>query len=454
MFDQACSASSTPLPHYGVLEPVRVCDGCSKKLKEGGGRSGERPSNERRNSVGSPSSNARHGVPERSNTVSGAGGRHRGAAARSREEEDLQKAIDASLADVGGHPSSTNGPAFALRTPDYPSGRDRNSSTNTISYANQLPRTDKPTAAPPGADEDPDLAAAIAASLRDVAIAPSAPSESDEAAYVPAPPAGRYDSSPYPTLPPASRYTPLKSYDLDPASLSDLSSFNHLLANPAPPTQYGQQAMDSSYAQARTAHERLERGMEDTERRREILLEMEGKLGEAGRLYQGLLGGRQEQYRAQEPYYPAQQAYQYPSQAQQPYQQYSHPYPAHQDQYPVPPPHQEQYAYPAPTTSYEPPTQIYDPSSNKSTYPLYAPSPAAYAPPEPPASALPAPAASALSHPVPAGFYKPSQFPSVPTGLPLPAQFPSVPVENPWETNGTTRQEEHQEAEVGELIQL
>lgn len=290
VFDQACSSTNAPLPHYGITEPVRVCDGCARKLKDGKGAT---VALSRSTSVGSGAKTGnRPHMPERSSTVSySSTGGHRGSKsvgsrAATKEDDDLQRAIEASLRDV--NPSSPSGPAFELRKPVAQSGYNP-------SYASQFGSDTKKAAAPPPAveeEDDPDLAAAIAASLRDSAPAPSAPG-ADGPAQTYASLYGRNQSSTanaYPSLTvktsQSQRYAParaLPSYDLSPVESTALHSFASASLHHAGPRER------ELYEQARAAAPRLERGLEDAERRREILVEMNAKLGEATRLYQGLL---------------------------------------------------------------------------------------------------------------------------------------------------------------------
>lgn len=139
IFDQKCSSKTMALPHFGITQEVRVCDGCHKKLK-----SGRRASFD---STGSP----RSPIPHRSSSVRG----HQPRSPRtrtSREDEDLQLALRLSLADNNPVERSGYRPTQAL--PSRP-----------------------PTAISEGV-EDAELAAAIEASLREAqAPQPSAPIE-------------------------------------------------------------------------------------------------------------------------------------------------------------------------------------------------------------------------------------------------------------------------------------
>lgn len=452
---------------------MRVCDGCIKKIKEGKGATVRG----RSTSLGSKSP-TRTGVPERSATVSYSGSK---SSRRKQEEDDLQRAIEASLRDA--EPSS--GPAFQLRTPEAPSASGYNPSYKMSSDSKSAAHAE---------EDDPDLAAAIAASLRDVAPAPSAPSHDGPTATY----ASLYGSKTqdYTLLnqytPAPTRYSSLPSYDLSSAEASSLTEFSSTLDRP-PVHPIGSREHEL-YEQARRAAPRLERGLEDAERRREILVEMNAKLGEATRLYQGLLEDRS-RYRSRECGLRRQWSQQahvlafltaYTNQASN----------ASQNNYPMPTPVPPQPYTTAQLSShyqYVPPTM---------GQPLpFAPAPA---PPTPRAQIASPVSPTAEGHrytyhhhqqqqqyndphahyaqqsaaqhseprhevhqpqtqqqtqsqpqPQPTGYYKPSSFPSVPKG-PEAALFPSVPHDAPWERDDArqSEQQRQEEAPVGELIEL
>ncbi len=139
-FDQQCSSKTLPLPHLGILQSVRVDDGCYAKLNDkwskgpGGGndRSPSYPSFPHK------SKNATSMQPRNARVDDGF-------------DEDLKKALAMSLEEVRSHsrgyvPQTVNPPA-----PSQPTVNGHSAS-----------------AAKPTEEEDEDLKAAIAASLADM----------------------------------------------------------------------------------------------------------------------------------------------------------------------------------------------------------------------------------------------------------------------------------------------
>lgn len=252
-----------------------------RKIKEGTAAKGL----SRSVSLGSPSDRGYEGGRvERSSTVSGSSRKssHRtsnstSAISRNNEDDDLQKAIAASLRDV--NHSSPSGPAFELRKNSTPV--PYSNSGYSAAYSQSIDN-----APSKGESEDPDLAAAIAASLRDVASAASAPQQTYSSLY----PSQSY--APPPTSLPSANHPTLQTYDLSPTETSSLEAFtSHLAGLPPSNSRLGERERDL-YDRASRVMPRLERGMEDTERRKEILVEMNGKLAEAASLYERMLDER------------------------------------------------------------------------------------------------------------------------------------------------------------------
>lgn len=140
VFDQQCSSKSLPLPHLGILQPVRVDDGCYVKLtdKSGPGRGGGDHGHEQ---LTHQSSTKRHSSSMQP----------RNARVDDSFDEDLKKALAMSLEEVQSHqkgrgyvPPTANGPS-----PD----------TKINGHTTSNKETE---------EEDADLKAAIAASLSDM----------------------------------------------------------------------------------------------------------------------------------------------------------------------------------------------------------------------------------------------------------------------------------------------
>ncbi len=142
VFDQQCSSKSIPLPHLGILQPVRVDDGCYIKLTDKSSKGGSF-------------------APERSLTGSSYKPRApstmqpRNARVDDGFDEDLKRALAMSLEEVNGHSSTGYTPQPKLQT----------------APATNEPRTNgltRATIKKEGEEDDDDLKAAIAASLADM----------------------------------------------------------------------------------------------------------------------------------------------------------------------------------------------------------------------------------------------------------------------------------------------
>lgn len=138
VFDAQCSTKSIPLPHLGILQAVRVDDGCYAKLTDKS-RSGPLP--ERSLAKGNASI-IRHRSPMQP----------RDARVDEGFDDDLKRALQMSLEEVKGHSGAGYVPQSQLQP------------------QRKSPAIDGPskTAKPPEEEEDPDLRAAIAASIKEM----------------------------------------------------------------------------------------------------------------------------------------------------------------------------------------------------------------------------------------------------------------------------------------------
>lgn len=135
VFDQQCSTKLLPLPHLGIMQPVRVDDGCYIKLTDKSSKGG---------SFGSPRSILKQTLPRPNASM-----QPRSARVDTSFDEDIQKALAMSLEEVNGH----NGSGYVPQAKIQPKS---------------APAVSKSSKAKPAADEDDELAAAIAASLADM----------------------------------------------------------------------------------------------------------------------------------------------------------------------------------------------------------------------------------------------------------------------------------------------
>lgn len=140
VFDQQCSSKLLPLPHLGILQPVRVDDGCHIKLTDKSSKGG---------SFGHQRTSSKH--KSHSSSM-----QPRSARVDDGFDEDLKKALAMSLEEVTSH----TGAGYVPQTKAEPKPKSPEPSASNPTL--QTTTTKNPE------EEDDDLKAAIAASLADM----------------------------------------------------------------------------------------------------------------------------------------------------------------------------------------------------------------------------------------------------------------------------------------------
>lgn len=268
VFCQDCSSKNMALPWFGVGQDVRVCEGCfMRKAPPKSTNDGTTPKITRSKSNVVPSGRGGVGSHQRSNTLGASSGKNSRSSARKKEEDDLALAIKLSLEASGGSAPSQ---------PEFREGRPTRQADGRM-----MEGTD--------ADDDPDLAAAIAASLRD--YAPPQPSAPDDDGHA-TPRTNAYsrhaEGSSLP-LPPSLE---LPASDVDAILTFSQNAFSQerfARQNGRWQVGPGQQQLHSDYDRATTVRPRVAKSLDEATRRQGVLVSMHDKLSEAVRLYDGLL---------------------------------------------------------------------------------------------------------------------------------------------------------------------
>ncbi|KAK5123583.1 Vacuolar protein-sorting-associated protein 27 [Meristemomyces frigidus] len=260
VFCGSCSSKTIPLPHLGIMQPVRVDDGCYAKLvaKSGGTLGPQSPAGGNRRTLWQDSSG-------------GSGGsRMQPRSARAEEgfDADLKKALEMSLEDSKGHAGAGYVPQSQIQS----------------SKPAQANGTSKSTPAKPKEeDEDADLKAAIAASLQDM--------EEQKQRH------GKElkERSSASEAPSAVPYRPNSQFELTPVEAENINLFATLvdrLQHQPPGTILREPQIQELYEGIGTLRPKLARTYGETMSKHDTLLDLHSKLSTVVRYYDRMLEER------------------------------------------------------------------------------------------------------------------------------------------------------------------
>ncbi|KAM0260614.1 hypothetical protein ACHAQJ_002676 [Trichoderma viride] len=247
-FDQQCSSKSLPLPHLGILAPVRVDDGCYAKLTNKGFKEPN------------PSLDRTPTYPHKTRSTSAM--QPRNARVDDGFDEDLKKALAMSLEEVGG------------------------ASRGRVQPVTHEPRTSggDSAATKQAEEEDDDLKAAIAASLADM--------EEQKKRHT----AVLKEHTSGPAASSSATFTlPKNDYELSPVEAENINLFATLvdrLQTQPPGTILREPQIQELYDSIGSLRPKLARTYGETMSKHDTLLDLHAKLSTVVRYYDRMLEDR------------------------------------------------------------------------------------------------------------------------------------------------------------------